>query len=147
MWPISTYDRWVKGLVAAGRLPGDIAEEMNGRLAQRRNTGSRDTQLGGVLILHMTRGARHPPSPSTFFIPRIPAVQCASPGPVGFHLQLQQDSFTIRGAQKNCCSAFLLVHVGMLAVDADENRHGQEQPQDLSHWSMTASHLITIGSP
>lgn len=31
----STYDRWLEELVAAGRLPGDIAEEMNGGL----NTG------------------------------------------------------------------------------------------------------------
>lgn len=33
VWP---YDRWPKELVAAGRLPGDIAEEMNGRLAYSR---------------------------------------------------------------------------------------------------------------
>lgn len=35
MWLIATYDRWLEELVAAGRLPGDIAEEMNGGL----NTG------------------------------------------------------------------------------------------------------------
>jgi hypothetical protein len=120
---------------------------MNGRLAQRLNTGSQDTQLGGLLILHMNRGARHPPSPSTVFIPRMPAVQCASPGPVGFHSQLQQVLFSSRGAQKNRTSVFLVVHVGMLAVDADEIRHGQRATPDLSHCSMTASQLITMGRP
>lgn len=31
MWLIAAYDRWVEELVAAGRLPGDIAEEIEWR--------------------------------------------------------------------------------------------------------------------
>lgn len=69
MWLIATYDRWVEELVAAGRLPGDIAEEIEWRA----NTGgcvSVKTHIAWrLVILHMNRGVRHSASPSTFLFP------------------------------------------------------------------------------
>lgn len=59
---------WLEELVAAGKLPGDIAEEIEWRAEHWGLRASEDTAWR-LVILHMNRGARHSASPSTFLFP------------------------------------------------------------------------------
>jgi hypothetical protein len=52
VWLIATYDRWVEKLVAAGRLPGEIAEEIEWRAKHWGLRPSEDIQLGGCDFAH-----------------------------------------------------------------------------------------------